>query len=290
METIRLKYFCTIAETGSLTKAAEILGVSHSGLSKAVTVLQSETGLQLFRPQGRGLEITDQGKWFYKKALDILKIENEIAGGVTGGLQIPLQQVRIGLSEVIATTCSGALAAELNEPITVIVTDVGEAETLILDNELDFGFTFTPSPRIELEYLDLGSVKFNGYAQADYLKNKTAAEVAYTVPATTVAFNPQGYKIRDGWPQDLPRTTPFRVSGFNVALNLLRTGQSAVYMPDYVATLENELRTEKNHIVKVPFHTEAQSKRKMFLVKNKNGDESKEMKKVSKILRRICCH
>lgn len=289
METNRLKYFCTIAETGSLTKAAEILGVSHSGLSKSVAVLQSETGLQLFRPQGRGLEITDQGKWFYKKALDILKIENEIAGG-SSGIQTHRPQVRIGLSEVIATTCSGAMAAEMNEPITVIVTDVGEAETLILDGELDFGFTFTPSPRIELEYLDLGSVKFNGYAQADYLKNKSAAEVAYTIPATTMAFNPQGYKIRDGWPQDLPRTTPFRVSGFNVALNLLRTGQSAVYMPDYVAILENELRSEKFQIVKVPFHTEAQSKRKMFLVKNKNDDETKEMKKVSKILRRICCH
>ena len=286
METSRLKYFCTIAETGSLTKAAEILGVSHSGLSKAVTVLQNETGLQLFRPQGRGLEITDQGKWFYKKALDILKIENEI----TVGVNVQLQQVRIGLSEVIAVTCAGALAAEINEPMTIIETDVGEAETLILDGELDFGFTFTPSPRIEIDYLDLGSVKFNAYAQADYLKNKSILDVAYTVPATIVAFNPQGYKIRDGWPQDLPRTKKFQVSGFNVALNLLRTGQSAVYMPDYVALLENELRTEKLQIIKVPFHQEAQSKRKLFLVKNKTNDESKEMKKVTKILRRICCH
>ena len=78
MDTHRLRYFCTIAETGSLTKASEILGISHSGLSKAITALEDETNLQLFRPQGRGLEITKDGKWFYQKAQEILKIENEI--------------------------------------------------------------------------------------------------------------------------------------------------------------------------------------------------------------------
>ena len=77
METHRLRYFCAIAETGSLTKASEILGISHSGLSKAVSVLEMETHLKLFRPLGRGLEITSDGKWLYQKAQQILKIENE---------------------------------------------------------------------------------------------------------------------------------------------------------------------------------------------------------------------
>jgi Zn-dependent membrane protease YugP len=53
--------------------------------------------------------------------------------------------------------------------------------------------------------------------------------------------------------------------------------------------LENENLTDKFQVIKVPFHLEAQSKRKLFLIKNKHIEESKEMKKVSKILRRICC-
>jgi DNA-binding transcriptional LysR family regulator len=285
MDTNRLKYFCTIAETGSLTKAGEILGVSHSGLSKAVSVLQSETGLQLFRPQGRGLEITQQGKWFYQKAIEILKIENQIVIGIAP----PVQHVRLGLTEVLAVSCAGALAIELKESITIIETDVGEAENLILSGELDFGFTFTPAPRIELEYLDLGYVKFNGFAKANFIKNKTKEDLAYAIPATNLAFNPLGYKVRDGWPFEFQRKTKYHVSGFNIALNLLRAGESAVYMPDFVANLENENLTDKFQVIKVPFHLEAQSKRKLFLIKNKHIEESKEMKKVSKILRRICC-
>lgn len=68
MDTNKLKYFVAVAETGSLTKASKILGISHSGLSKAVSALETEAKLKLFRPQGRGLEITLEGKWFYLEA------------------------------------------------------------------------------------------------------------------------------------------------------------------------------------------------------------------------------
>jgi len=62
METDRLKYFCVIVDTGSLTKAAEVLGVSHSGLSKAMSVLQGELGFKILVPKGRGLELTEKGR------------------------------------------------------------------------------------------------------------------------------------------------------------------------------------------------------------------------------------
>ena len=285
METSRLKYFCTVAETGSLTKAAELLGVSHSGLSKAITTLQSETKLQLFQPQGRGLVITEHGKWFYKKAIEILKIENEVMTGTQkSGLS-----VRIGLSEVLAVSCAGFIAAEMPERITILESDVGETESKILNKDIDFGFTFTPSPQIELDYLELGKVKFNAFASQDYIKQTPPNAINYSIPAHPPEFNPLGYKARDGWPQNLPRLTTFQVSSFAVALNILRSGFGAVYMPDFIAAQENLTRSEKTQIIKVPFHSEAQSIRKIFLVKNKNATESKEMKKISKVLRKNCC-
>lgn len=286
METYRLKYFCTIAETGSLTKAAGILGVSHSGLSKAISTLQSETQLQLFQPQGRGLEITEQGKWFYKKAIEILKIENDILNGS----QASKAAVRIGLSEVIAVTCAGTITEELTEFITIVEADVGEVENKIISNDIDFGFTFSPSPQIELDYLEIGKVKFNAYATSDYLKTVTKSNVNYVVPAHPAEFNPLGYKARDGWPQDLPRSTSLQVSSFAIAINIVRHSRSAVYMPDFVAELENVSRHEKSAMIKIPFHSEAQSARKLYLVKRKTFPESKEMKKVSKILRKTCCN
>lgn len=285
MDTNRLKYFCTIAEVGSLIKAAEILNISHSGLSKAVTSLEEETNLKLFQPQGRGLVITEEGKWFYQKALAILTIVNEVSVGV----KKESAALRIGLSEVLATTCAGLIARELEQNISIIETDVGEAEKKILSSELDFAFVFSPSPVAGIEYLELGEVKFNSHARESFIKGRNDQDLFYTVPATQFPFNPVGYKIRDGWPLDIPRNPRFAVSGFSIALDLLRSGESAVYMPNFVATLENERTFDKNKIVKVAEHKGAESKRKLMLAKSSQSEESKEMKKIAKVLRRTCC-
>jgi DNA-binding transcriptional LysR family regulator len=284
MDTYRLRYFCTIAETGSLTKASEILGISHSGLSKAISVLEVETKLKLFRPQGRGLEITDSGKWLYQKAQDILKIENEISAGIHTHPSV----VRVGLSEALAMTCAGFVVREISQPLTILETDVGELESKILAGDLDFGFAFSPAFKTELEYLKIGHVIFNSFARADFLKDRDPEQYVFTVPATNLPFNPLGYKIRDGWPQEIPRVPKFSVSSFSIALDLLRVGESIVYMPNFVAHLENEKQPVFS-IVKVPSHRAAETKRQLFLVKPKTAEETKEMKKISKVLRKICC-
>lgn len=285
METNRLRYFCAIAETGSLTKASEILGVSHSGLSKAISTLENETGLKLFKPQGRGLEITPQGTWFYKKAQEILKIESEISVGE----KIESRNICIGLSEVLSVSCAGLIAKELAQPISIFETDIGQTESLILSGVMDFAFVFSPAPKPELDYLELGEIKFNSYGRADLLNSVPAEILPFVVPATPFDFNPLGYKSRDGWPSDVSRSTYFAVSAFSTALDLVRSGQAVVYMPNFLAALENQERTQNLMLVKVPEHRKAESKRKLFLVKTKKSDESKEAKKVAKVLRKLCC-
>lgn len=284
METERLKYFVVIAETGSLTKASQILGISHSGLSKAVSSLEDETRLKLFRPQGRGLEITDEGKWFYQKAQEILKITHEVLQGQKKTSHI----IRIGLSEVFAITCAHLISQELQTPISFAETDIGDIEGKLMANEVDFGVAFIPTPKQELEYLEIGSIHFGVYARQD-LKVDNLSNLPFTVPISEYPSNPMGYKNRDGWPIDLPRQTKFFVSGFSIALDLLRSGQTALYMPEFVVALENQRITKDQHkIVKIQEYKKAETKRKVYIVKKQSSEESKEIKKVSKILRQIC--
>ena len=285
METDRLRYFTIIAETGSLTKASQILGVSHSGLSKTISALEAETKTKLFRPQGRGLEITPEGKWFYQKAREIIAITDEILQGQKEKTSL----VRIGFSSVIAITCSGIIAAEFDEAMSFSEIDVGELEGKIISGELDFGIAFIPSPRPELEYLEIGEVIFNSYVREDLAKQTPGEELSYVVPISDFSSNPLGYKARDGWPQDVLRTPHFSVSAFAIALNLLRAGQAAIYMPDFVAILENQGRASGQHFVVIKEHKAAETTRKVFLVKRQANEESKAMKKTVKIIRRVCC-
>ena len=62
METSRCKAFLTAAESGSFTKAAEILSYSPSGVSQLVTALEKELGFSLFVRQKKGVSLTPSGE------------------------------------------------------------------------------------------------------------------------------------------------------------------------------------------------------------------------------------
>ena len=64
----QLNYAITIAESGSLNKAAEILYVSQPSLSSALQELEKEVGIQLFYRSGRGVSLTQDGAEFISYA------------------------------------------------------------------------------------------------------------------------------------------------------------------------------------------------------------------------------
>jgi DNA-binding transcriptional LysR family regulator len=63
-----LLYFVTVAEEGSITRAAERLHVSQPTLSQALSLLESDLGLALLERHGRGVRLTPDGDAFAAKA------------------------------------------------------------------------------------------------------------------------------------------------------------------------------------------------------------------------------
>lgn len=69
MELRHLRYFVAVAETGSLTLAAERrLYTSQPSLSRQIRDLEAEVGAALLRRGPRGVELTDAGKAFLDHA------------------------------------------------------------------------------------------------------------------------------------------------------------------------------------------------------------------------------
>ncbi|MCV7057100.1 LysR family transcriptional regulator [Mycolicibacterium gilvum] len=62
MDTHRLKYFLRIAEEGSITRAASLLGMAQPALSRQLQLLEEDLGVALFRRNRRGVELTDAGE------------------------------------------------------------------------------------------------------------------------------------------------------------------------------------------------------------------------------------
>src|SRR5260370_5344387 len=56
-----------VVEAGTIARAAEALGVSPSGVSRALSRLQQPVGARLLARTTRSLSLTDEGRRFYEQ-------------------------------------------------------------------------------------------------------------------------------------------------------------------------------------------------------------------------------
>lgn len=72
MELRHLRYFVTVVEEQSITKAAEKLCIAQPPLSRQIQKLEEELGILLFERGSRPVRTTEAGQFFYQHAVQIL--------------------------------------------------------------------------------------------------------------------------------------------------------------------------------------------------------------------------
>ena len=95
LDTLLLKSFAAIAETGSFSRAAEIVGRSQSAVSLQIKKLEEGLNCQLFDRSNRDIALTDQGEVFLGYARRMIELrweafsrlnEPEVRGEITFGV------------------------------------------------------------------------------------------------------------------------------------------------------------------------------------------------------------
>ena len=87
MESSRCKAFLAAAECGSLTRAAEKLNYTASGVSQLISAMESEFGFLLLRRTTRGVVLTAEGERMLPAVRAFLSQENrmhELAANING--------------------------------------------------------------------------------------------------------------------------------------------------------------------------------------------------------------
>lgn len=90
--------FVKIAEERSMTRAAEVLNSSTSGVSRQLTNLETRLGVRLIQRSTRQLSLTDEGERLYGQARDLLSTWQEAEASVSLGSHVPTGRLRIGAS------------------------------------------------------------------------------------------------------------------------------------------------------------------------------------------------
>ena len=103
MDLRTLRYFRTIADLGSYTRAAEQLHIAQPALSMAMRKLEAELELTLLQRRDKRIQLTDEGRRLYHHAQRLLQASDEalIEMAELKGLQ--QGEVRVGVSSMLGS-------------------------------------------------------------------------------------------------------------------------------------------------------------------------------------------
>src|SRR5271156_2119507 len=73
-----------VVESGSFAKAGEALGLTPSGVSRAVARLEARVGVRLFDRTPRAVSLTDEGRRFHAQVMPLLAGLEEAAADAAG--------------------------------------------------------------------------------------------------------------------------------------------------------------------------------------------------------------
>ena len=99
-----LDTFKTVAETGSFTKATEILFITHTAIRKQIDQLESRLEVKLFERSKQGVKLTDAGQVMYAETLRFIKESDLIVQKVRDAYSTNPHLLKIGTSVLYPCT------------------------------------------------------------------------------------------------------------------------------------------------------------------------------------------
>lgn len=288
MDLDRLKYFKAVAETVNIRKAAELLSLTPSALSKAVKQLESDLGARLITAEGRGIALTADGKIAYRLACRLLDGYEEFLTGFEQR-QVEDRPVRIGSFSTFTTYFLGAFAKKEWPDARLHVKQLmpGEIEQALVDQVIDVGMTYVPMPREGVKYLKAAKTTVELYARKGAFKGVDPKDVPMVAPITPITGTVLDARGFDGWPTDyFQRRVKYQIEGLEAALAMTRQGLCAGFFPSFLVKLHNAETAAAFHLepLPLPFKLRPQVLT-LYLVRRSSDDDDAVTRKLARALR-----
>lgn len=163
----------TVVESGSFSRAAERLGVAKSVVSRRVSNLEAELGVQLLQRTTRSQSLTAPGRQYYERAVRILaeleEAEQSIvdaSAALRGGLRIAaplsfgLHHLRAALTDFL-----------LQHPAIELDLDLNDREVNLVEEGFDLAVRIGELRDSTLLARRLGTIRFAACASPAYLQH-----------------------------------------------------------------------------------------------------------------------
>jgi len=93
----QLRYFLEVAQLHSFTRAAEVLHIAQSALSRQIRLLEDELGVTLFNRYDRGVTLTEAGERMRDRVTVLLKDLDALRGDLAEQSDTPHGELSVGM-------------------------------------------------------------------------------------------------------------------------------------------------------------------------------------------------
>ncbi|MEC9343853.1 MAG: LysR family transcriptional regulator [Pseudomonadota bacterium] len=245
MDWDKLRIFHAVAEAGSFTHAANSLNLSQSAISRQVSSLEIDVGVQLFHRHARGLVMTEQGETLYRTVHEVLLKLDATMAKLTDSTERPEGKLRVTSTVGLG---SGWLTPRLHEFLE-LYPDV-QLELLLENEELDLttrqadcAIRFRQPSQADIIQRRLFTVHFHIYASPAYVKrhgqprniedldNHRIVTFGENAPSYLAEMN---WLERAGRPSGQPRVPVLSVNNILALRKVVEAGVGIAVLPDYV--------------------------------------------------------
>ena len=254
MELRHLRYFVTVAEALSFTKAAEKLHTAQPSLTRQIKDLEEELGVRLLNRTKQQVTLTDEGRSFLADARRLLALAAEMVQSVRQLHSGDVHALNVGyVSNLFHDLLPKTLVSfhESFPTVSVNLFDLscGEQFRALEDGKLDLGFVglHEPIARRGLEFRSIASYKtVVALPKDDPLTSKATVELKALAPMFFVGMSEASYPGYRDW---LARTcrradfTPKVLQDVDLERKMIHAvaaGLGVAIVPEQLKKLEHE--------------------------------------------------
>ncbi|MDR6392422.1 LysR family transcriptional regulator [Paraburkholderia phenoliruptrix] len=169
--TDELLVFVSVIDSGSITAAAEKLGQTVSGVSRALTRLEKKLDTALVRRTTRRLQLTEEGEGFLQRARAILDAMEEAEESVARKRRRPSGRLRVDAASPFMLHCIAPHMTAFSELYPEIRLELTSNERIVdlLEQKVDIAIRIGALQDSTLHARALGSSRLRVVASPAYL-------------------------------------------------------------------------------------------------------------------------
>jgi DNA-binding transcriptional LysR family regulator len=151
--------FAAVVEAKTFGRAATALGLTQSGVSRAIARLEERVGVRLLHRSARAVTLTDEGRRFYDAVAPLMAGIEDAATDAAGATGKPKGLLRLAVDALVARTLLGPRIAPFLAANPALVVDLVVRDSLgdLIADGFDVAIRFgepEPSSLISRKILD----------------------------------------------------------------------------------------------------------------------------------------